>query len=158
MNSKRKAICVLHPNEDNITGVIHFTQNIETNKVRVSFNIKGLKDGLHGFHIHQYGDVTDGCMSACAHFNPYNTLHGGRKSKVRHVGDLGNILSTNKIAKGYFYDNMISLDSSHTCSIIGRSVVVHKDEDDLGKGGDEESLKTGNAGKRVACGVIGLCK
>ena len=42
--------------------------------------------------------------------------------------------------------------------IVGRMIIVHADRDDLGQGGDAESLKTGNAGKRVACGVIGLAK
>ncbi len=51
-------------------------------------------------------------------------------------------------------DSLIKLDGPH--SIIGRSIIVHLDEDDLGKGGDAESLKTGHAGKRVGCGVIGL--
>ena len=117
-----------------------------------------MEDGKHGFHVHEYGDLTDGCMSACAHFNPFNKNHGGRHSEERHVGDLGNIESKNKVSKGYFYDDVISLDVKKINSIVGRAIVVHADEDDLGKGGDEESLKTGNAGKRLGCGIIGLCK
>jgi len=153
-----KAICVLHKNKNGVDGIVKFHQKSNSSMVKVSYNINGLSDGEHGFHIHEYGDLTDGCMSSCAHFNPFNVIHGGRKSKIRHVGDLGNILSKNGIAKGYFYDKIISLDVKNICSIIGRAVVVHKDRDDLGMGGDKESLITGNAGKRLACGIIGLEK
>ena len=53
-------------------------------------------------------------------------------------------------------DKLIKLRGKY--SVIGRSVVIHADEDDLGKGGDKESLITGNAGARIACGVIGYAK
>ena len=155
-NKKYKAICVLHENNNKVSGTIKFSQSKRSKRVKVSYHINGLSDGLHGFHVHEYGDLTDGCSSSCSHFNPYNKLHGGRNSKIRHVGDLGNILSKNKVAKGFFYDNIISLNPKSKCSIIGRCIVVHEDEDDLGKGGDKESIITGNAGKRLACGVIGL--
>jgi Cu-Zn family superoxide dismutase len=71
------------------------------------------------------------------------------------VGDLGN-LKTNEEGFAYaaFTDHMVTLNGEN--SIIGRSVVVHEKEDDLGRGGNDESLKTGNSGKRLACGVIGL--
>ena len=153
---KFKGICVLHENNNNVYGTIKFSQSKKSKRVKVTYHITGLSDGLHGFHVHEYGDLTDGCGSSCAHFNPTNKLHGGRKSKIRHVGDLGNILSKNKVAKGFFYDNIISLNPKSKFSIIGRCIVVHEEEDDLGKGGDKESTITGNAGKRLACGVIGI--
>ena len=151
------AICVFTNNSvRSIKGFVIFK---ETKRgLQIHINMEGLKPGNHGFHIHQYGDLSDECKSACSHFNPYNTNHGGRNSSERHVGDLGNIKSKNGIAKGVFYDNLITLDTKKLCSIIGRSVIVHEDRDDLGKGGNQESLKTGNAGKRLACGVIGICK
>ena len=89
-------------------------------------------------------------------FQSIYTQHGGRHSKERHVGDLGNIVSKNGIAKGHFMHHMTILDYKNECCVIGRSVIVHEDRDDLGKGGDEGWLKTGNAGKRLACGVIGI--
>ena len=155
-SKKIRAICVLHENKNGVTGKVFFSQNKNSSKVKVEYEIYGLSDGKHGFHVHEYGDVTDNCMSACSHFNPFGKVHGGRKSKERHVGDLGNIISKNNVAKGYFYDKIISLKFNKKNCIVGRSIVVHEDEDDLGKGGNEESLKTGNAGKRLACGVIGL--
>ena len=60
--------------------------------------------------------------------------------------------SKNGVSKDKFYDNIMSLNPKSKCCIISRCVVVHEDEDDLSQGGDEESLKTGNAGKRLTCG------
>lgn len=151
---KLKAICVLHYNENNINGIIKFTQN--NNRLKIEYEINNLKDGYHGFHIHNYGDLTDGCKSACSHFNPFYSNHGSNNSRERHLGDLGNIKSLNKKAKGVIHNNSLSLDPRKINSIIGRAVIVHEDKDDLGRGKNDESLKTGNAGKRLACGVIGL--
>ena len=153
-----QAVCVVDMN--GITGSVHFRQKISSAKVHVTYEIHGMADGDHGFHIHQYGDMTEGCKSACAHFNPTVSVHGGPHSKPgqRHAGDLGNVTTRRGLAKGNLTVAGISLDPRSPLSIIGRCVVLHKDKDDLGKGGNDESLKTGNAGPRIACGVIGLAK
>jgi Cu-Zn family superoxide dismutase len=71
------------------------------------------------------------------------------------VGDLGNIdAGSNGVATVNITDSVISLHGAH--NIIGRALVVHNGTDDLGKAGTEESKKTGTAGSRVACGVIGI--
>lgn len=140
-----------------ITGYVKFTE--EKDRVRIDVNLTGLKpNSLHGFHVHEAGDLTDKCMSMCSHFNPYHATHGGPDSRHRHVGDLGN-LQTNKKgdAKYYYYDDLIKL-RGVKCNIIGRGLIIHEDEDDCGQGENEESLRTGNAGKRIACAVIGYAK
>ena len=152
----RNAVAVLAPNDNGVAGVVHFSQEEDT--VHIDYDITGLTDGEHGFHIHTYGDLTDGCDSACSHFNPDNTEHGGLDSKIRHVGDLGNISSEKGVSKGRLSTDTLSLKSGKRNCIVGRMIIVHADRDDLGKGGDAESLKTGNAGKRVGLGVIGLAK
>lgn len=119
--------------------------------------ISGLSKGLHGFHVHEFGDNTNGCISAGAHFNPHNKDHGGPDHEVRHVGDLGNITAGDDgVAQIDIKDSIISLQGEH--NVIGRTVVVHADPDDLGQGGHELSKTTGNAGGRLACGVIGIAK
>ena len=142
-----------------IKGSIYFIENQDKNIVTIKLNLSGLpKNKELGFHIHAAGDLSDGCTSACAHFNPFNTVHGGKDSKVRHVGDLGNITTDkNGNCKIEFNDNMIKL-RGYKQNIIGRSIVIHGQKDDLGRGGNSESLKTGNAGKRIACAVIGYTK
>ncbi|CAF1565012.1 unnamed protein product, partial [Adineta steineri] len=110
-----------------------------------------------GFHIHEFGDTTNGCTSAGAHYNPDNHEHAGPQDELRHVGDLGNITGgSGNVAKFNFKDSIIKLTGSK--SIIGRSIVVHEKEDDLGRGNSADSKKTGNAGGRMACGVIGIKK
>jgi Cu-Zn family superoxide dismutase len=81
--------------------------------------------------------------------------HGAPNDTERHVGDLGNIeAGNNGVATVNITDSVISLHGGH--SIIGRALVVHNGTDDLGRAGTDESKKTGTAGSRVACGVIGI--
>ena len=100
----------------------------------------------------------EGCKTAGPHFNPNKKTHGGPGKEVRHVGDLGNIVAgADGVGKYEADEDECQLSGEH--SIIGRSVVCHAGVDDLGEGeGDkaEESKKTGNAGARLACGVIGI--
>lgn len=150
-----KAVSVLKG--DKVSGTIWFEQAASGGAVSVKGELKGLTPGLHGFHVHQFGDTTDGCTSAGPHFNPKNQEHGGPTDKVRHAGDLGNVTAgADGVAKVDVKDAEISLKGDN--SIVGRTLVVHADPDDLGKGGHELSKTTGNAGARVACGVIGLAK
>jgi len=115
--------------------------------------ISGLKPGKHGFHIHEFGDLSDGCDSAGAHYNPDDVNHGDLDNG--HVGDLGNVVAgTDGIADFTLVAKRVDLTGDR--SVVGRSIVIHSNADDLGKGGDAESLKTGNAGDRLACGVITL--
>jgi len=157
MNNKPiLAIAVLNGQVD---GYVKFSEDKKTNMIKIELNLNGLKpNSLHGFHVHEAGDLTDKCTSMCSHFNPYGMTHGCPGMKKRHVGDLGNIkANSNGEAKYYFYDDMIKLRGTKS-NIIGRGIIIHDDTDDCGKGGNNESLKTGNAGKRIACAVIGYSK
>lgn len=152
--SSIKAIAVFN---DNIRGYVKFSEM--DNKIQIDLFLTGLKPNFqHGFHIHEAGDLTDKCTSMCSHFNPYGNTHGCPGLKNRHVGDLGNIQTNNRgDAKYTFFDDVIKLRGTKA-NIIGRGLVIHEDTDDCGLGGNVESLKTGNAGKRIACAVIGYSK
>jgi Cu-Zn family superoxide dismutase len=136
-----------------ITGKVLFLSN--GNSCKIKYSIKGLPNGKHGFHIHRCGDLTKGCSGGCDHFNPTNSTHGGLHSSIRHAGDLGNINSKKGTANGRLMADDLSCDPLSKYSIIGRMIIIHADEDDLGKGNNDESKITGNAGKRIACAVIG---
>jgi len=101
------------------------------------------------------GNLSNACVTAGAHYNPFGKEHGGPNDENRHVGDLGNVeVGDDGTYKHEFTDNLIKLTGPY--SVIGRSIVVHQDEDDLGRGGFSDSKTTGHAGARLACGIIGI--
>lgn len=142
-----------------IKGTVRFIEDNKNNNIIIDVKLSGLKkNNLHGFHVHEAGDLTDKCTSMCAHFNPYKKNHGCPGVKERHVGDLGNLVTDSKGNAEYsFFDDIIKLRGTK-CNIIGRGLIIHEDEDDCGQGNNPDSLKTGNSGKRIACSVIGYAK
>mmetsp|Transcript_2385 Transcript_2385/g.3718 ORF Transcript_2385/g.3718 Transcript_2385/m.3718 type:complete len:173 (-) Transcript_2385:625-1143(-) len=144
-------VCVLS-SVKGVKGTIRF---FDSGKETLIFGeVAGLVPGEHGFHIHEWGDQTNGCLSSGGHFNPYKKNHGAPTDTERHLGDLGNLQADEQ--GGCLFsitDQLVHLNGPH--SVVGRTVVVHEGKDDLGRGGHKDSLKTGNAGGRVACGIIG---
>lgn len=139
-----------------VKGIVRFTEDVQSDTVIIDIQLTGLKkNAKHGFHVHECGDMSKACESMCAHFNPYGVDHGGKDSKVRHVGDLGNLVTDKNGAVNYqIRDSMIKLRGTK-CNIIGRGLIVHEDEDDCGLTAHPLSKTTGNSGKRIACAVIG---
>jgi Cu-Zn family superoxide dismutase len=149
-----RAVCFLKGSA--VVGVIKFEQSYGGTGTRIFGEIRGLTDGLHGFHIHEWGDLTDGCESAGAHYNPFGAAHGGLDTKIRHLGDLGNVQSAGGLCLVNIFVPGLTLTGPY--SVVGRSLIVHADVDDCGQGFHPLSKTTGNSGARVACGVIGLAK
>lgn len=148
-NAISKAVCVLTPTEgSNVKGLVTFTQTDAG--LLIVADVEGLSEGKHGFHIHEFGDISksDG-TSAGGHFNPEHKDHAGPQDEMRHAGDFGNIIAdTDGNAHYERVDSLISFKGVN--NIIGRSIIIHADEDDL------VSQPTGDAGGRVAQGVIGI--
>ncbi|CAO3701931.1 unnamed protein product [Rhizopus stolonifer] len=148
-------IAVAYINNPPVNGVVYFSQDSYDSATRIHVNITGLLPGEHGIHIHQFGDLSEGCVSTGAHYNPFNQTHGGPDAHIRHVGDFGNVVAdaTTGFAILEVTSGLVKL--SQKTSIIGRAIVVHSGQDDLGLGGSPLSNTTGNSGERVGCGVIG---
>jgi len=144
------AIAVLHPTEGNKTkGVVKFTPT-DDGKIKVTATVEGLEaNSEHGFHIHEYGDCSaPDATSAGGHYDPHGHEHGLPHAENRHAGDMGN-LEANADGVANFelvVDNFTIAEGD--VAIIGRGVIVHEKVDDGGQ-------PTGNAGPRIACGVIG---
>ena len=146
----KKAIAVLHSSSGSqVMGTVTFTQMGDT--VQVIADVTGLTPGKHGFHIHEFGDCSAAdASSAGGHFNPMKKPHGAPDAPERHAGDMGN-LEADSTGKAHLElkDNMLKLSGEN--SILGHGVIVHEKVDDW-------SQPVGNAGGRLACGVIGIAK
>ncbi|XP_069987405.1 uncharacterized protein [Penaeus vannamei] len=138
----------------NIRGALYLYRR-RSGGVDIHGTVGGLKPGLHGFHVHAEGNLGDSCKAAGGHFNPLMKNHGSPLDFHRHAGDLGNVIADyNGVARISLFDRHISLDWNSPVYIGGLAFVIHAGEDDLGRGGDAESLKTGNAGGREGCGIV----
>ena len=149
-----KAVCVLLPTVGSqVRGTIMFEE--KDGKVHVTGKVSGLTpNGKHGFHIHEFGDLSDlqEGKSTGGHFSPGGHQHGKPSDSAdkRHIGDLGNLEADGSgVATIDMTDEVIDLHGAE--SIIGRGIVVHKGEDKF-------TQPTGDAGGRAAIGVIGIAK
>lgn len=143
----KQASAVLSPTQgNNASGSVTFTQM--DNGVQVVADIMNLTPGEHGFHIHENGDCSaPDASSAGEHFNPTDMPHGGPESPRHHIGDLGNIVAdASGRARMNKVFSFLSLNGDN--SIVGKSILVHSDRDDL------VSQPSGDSGTRLACGVI----
>ncbi|KAI8068234.1 copper/zinc superoxide dismutase [Gongronella butleri] len=138
-----------------INGTVTWFQQAHDKSTRVHAEIYGLPQGNHGFHIHSLGNLTGGCASSGSHYNPFNMTHGGPTDKIRHVGDMGNLYSNGPSEAAVLDLDDVFIPLVGPFSVVGRTVVLHADEDDLGKGNASDSKTTGHAGDRIACAIIG---
>ena len=137
---------------ERVKGEVLFSSKKDSRATLVKAYFTDLPKGKHGFHIHRAGDLRgEGCMGACEHYHRGAPCdHGSaplhKKHQERHTGDLGNI----EVNQHYSYLIYAPLND-----LFGRSVIVHADEDDLGKGEHEDSKITGHSGARIGCALIG---
>ena len=146
-----RAVAVLHPAAGGkVEGTVWFEP--AGSGVKVKARVTGLAPGTHGFHVHEFGDCSAADFtSAGGHFNPMSQPHGAPQASARHVGDLGNVeAGADGVATLDWTDAHLAFDGHH--AVVGRAVIVHAKADDL------KTQPTGDAGGRLACGVIGVAK
>ena len=122
MKAVMNGVVVLMPTEGNTAKGTLMLQQMD-GYVMVTGKVTGLTPGKHGFHIHEYGDMTsaDG-KSAGGHFNPTNEKHGAPDDAMHHVGDLGNITAGEDRHRQGLEEGQGN-ESDDRC--LGRGFVVH---------------------------------
>jgi superoxide dismutase, Cu-Zn family len=131
-------------------GTVHFA-DVGDGNVEVIIDLTGVPPGIHGFHIHEKGDCGNNAQNAGGHFNPTGMVHGAPDAVSHHAGDFGNVTAdANGEIHTRFTTHSISLTQGFSTSAIGHAVVLHEKADDF------LTQPTGNAGARIACGVVEL--
>ncbi|KAM6150643.1 extracellular superoxide dismutase [Cu-Zn] [Erethizon dorsatum] len=151
------AVCRVQPSatldaeQPRVTGLVLFRQSAPEARLEAFFDLEGFPEesnaSKRAIHVHQFGDLSQGCDSTGPHYNPLSVPH------PQHPGDFGNFIVRDGRLWKYQASLPASLAGPH--SILGRAVVVHAGEDDLGRGDTPASLQNGNAGPRLACCVVG---
>ena len=156
-----RAVCVLRATDNaNLHGAVHFSQTIGMNQLKITGEISGLPvDRKLAVHIHQYGDLTNGPVSAGARFHPERKASTSSKDQSAYTADVGYLqVNAEGHAKIDFIDKRSTLFGPH--SIIGRSVVIsdEKEEDVVRVETEENKGPTVTPTNRLAAGVIGICQ
>lgn len=132
-----------------VMGAVKFT-DMGNGSVNIEVEISGLTPGDHALHLHQNGDCSaaDG-SSAGGHWNPTNMPHGKRGGGQYHKGDIANI-TAGADGKVSWSDTVVgwTVGGADSTNILNKAVIIHSGADDF------TSQPSGNAGSRVACGVI----
>jgi Cu-Zn family superoxide dismutase len=144
----QKATAALQPTAGNTAaGTVTFT--MQGSQVAVQARVTGLKPNAeHGFHLHEKGDCSspDG-NSAGGHFNPDGKPHGPQNAP-HHAGDMPALKADGSgVAEARFMLSGVSVGSGAT-EVVGKGLIVHAQPDDY------KTQPTGNAGARLACGVV----
>jgi superoxide dismutase, Cu-Zn family len=130
-------------------GTVRFVQ-LADGAVEVSVDLTGVPAGTHGFHVHDKGDCGDNGNAAGGHFNPSATAHGAPQADPHHAGDFGNVTANASGAvRTTFTTRSVTVEAGAN-SAVGHAVILHANPDDLA------TQPTGNAGARIACGVVTL--
>lgn len=130
-------------------GTVRLTQ-LGDGSVRVNVDLTGVPAGVHGFHIHEKGDCGDNGNAAGGHYNPTATPHGAPGADAHHAGDFGNVTADDSgRVKHEFTTRSITVEAGPT-SAVGHAIILHGNPDDL------VTQPTGNAGPRIACGVVNM--
>lgn len=148
-SSKRPmAMATLHSTSGSTAqGTVHF-QEMADGTVEVQVDLTGVPPGVHGFHVHDKGDCGDNGNAAGGHFNPTNMPHGAPDAVSHHAGDFGNVTADEKgEVHTRFTSHSVTVKEGAN-SVVGHGVILHANADDL------TSQPTGNAGARIACGVV----
>jgi Cu-Zn family superoxide dismutase len=128
-------------------GTVHFTQQSD-GSVEVQVDLMGVPAGVHGFHVHEKGDCGDDAKNAGGHYNPTSMAHGAPDAASHHAGDFGNVTADGggNVHTSFTTRSITVADGPN--SVVGHAVVLHGNADDL------VSQPAGNAGPRIACGVV----
>lgn len=130
-------------------GTVHF-QELGDGSVEVQVDLTGVPPGVHGFHVHEFGSCADNGNAAGGHFNPMSMPHAAPEAASHHAGDFGNVTAaSNGEVHTRFVTRSITV-SEGARSAVGKAVILHANPDDL------VTQPTGNAGGRIACGVVAL--
>lgn len=143
-----RAVANLSPTSGNTaSGTVSLSQ-LSDGSVEVQVNLTNVPPGTHGFHIHEKGDCGDNGNAAGGHYNPTATPHGAPDADPHHAGDFGNVTAdANGNVNTRFTTRSITVAEGPTTA-IGHAIILHANPDDL------QTQPTGNAGARIACGVV----